>query len=157
MNKTFLTVSQVFAIITAIGVFIGSVVTIMIAVLLPTINDESLAPLTESELSTVQTILWIIAIVFIVIGIFNIIATKKMAEGKSGKASPEVVRIFAIILIFTAGLLAGIFGILGTINNDQNQVFPLEEQLKELNSLLERNIITQDEYDKRRAELVKKA
>lgn len=115
-------------------------------------------------LSLITGIIWCFTIIFIPIGILNIIASNKFSEAEKGNADRETVRNWSIYLLFT-DTISGVLGIIASTSNEDNVIdvtststtskkTPLEERLNNLTKLYESGAISRDEYDKRRREII---
>lgn len=115
-------------------------------------------------LSLITGIIWCFTIIFIPIGILNIIASNKISEAEKGNADRETVRNWSIYLLFT-DTISGVLGIIASTSNEDNVIdvtststtskkTPLEERLNNLTKLYESGAISRDEYDKRRREII---
>lgn len=115
-------------------------------------------------LSLITGIIWCLTIIFIPIGILNIIASNKFSEAEKGNADRETVRNWSIYLLFT-DTISGVLGIIASTSNEDNVIdvtststtskkTPLEERLNNLTKLYESGAISRDEYDKRRREII---
>ena len=113
--------------------------------------------LVASIVSLITGILYCITLFLIPFGIANIIASSKLRDARSGLVSRETARNWSIYLIFT-DLISGILGLIATTCDEdsssiQNTVSP-EERLKNLKSLYDSGNISQDEYTRRRKDII---
>lgn len=118
-------------------------------------------------LSLITGIIWCLTIIFIPIGVLNIIASNKFSEAEKGNGSRETIRNWSIYLLFT-DTVSGVLGIIASTSNDDNIIdfsssssqatstkkTTLEERLGNLTKLYESGAISRDEYDKRRREII---
>ncbi len=142
MNKTFLLVAQVFAILGAVGYGIGA-----------------LAYLSLLSFSFVGLILPT-AIFYVAFIVLNIIAAINLDKARNDQLSPQATLGWSIYLIIGAGVIGGIFGILGSQGvgvdsaTKQAPTKGLEAKLEELDRLYNRGLITRDEYLARRKKII---
>jgi len=116
-------------------------------------------------ISMITGIMYCITFILIPIGILNIIASNKFSEAeKGGNVSRETVRNWSIYLLFT-DTISGVLGIIASTNEDSDVIdvstsasatksSPLEERLNNLSKLYDSGVISRDEYDRRRREII---
>lgn len=105
-----------------------------------------------------MSIVYFITIIFIPLGVLNIVAARKLNEALEGKISQDEAQNWAIYLIFTT-IVGGIFALLGVndvVVSVPTPKFKNESKLRELNRLYEEGLIIKEEYDERRAKIVEK-
>ncbi len=142
MNKSFLMVAQVFAIIAAAISGIAGI---------------TLLSLVDSGLEYIGG-----AGFYIILATVDIIAAVRLNKARNDQASSSEVLGWSIYLLFFAGLIGGIFGILGSqgAGNEKSgssssyRYGSLEQRLKELDALYEKGLITQEEYLERRRKII---
>lgn len=114
-------------------------------------------------LSLISGIVYCISIVFIPLGVLNIIASNKFAQAEKDEVSRETVRNWSIYLIFT-DLISGILGLVASESNKDENVFDndssakmsstVEQRLNKLSRLYESGAISREEYEARRREII---
>lgn len=113
-------------------------------------------------LSLITGILYCITIIFIPIGVLNIIASNKFAQAEKDEVSRETVRNWSIYLIFT-DTISGILGLVASESNKDDNVFEnvdvnmsssVEQRLNKLSRLYESGAISREEYEARRREII---
>lgn len=114
--------------------------------------------------SLISGILWCLTIVFIPVGVLNIMASKKfdLAERGDPTVTRDNVRNWSIYLLFT-DMLSGILGLIAALG-DENVVdvsssytqtgTSVEERLNNLSRLYDSGAISRDEYDQRRTKIL---
>ncbi len=114
--------------------------------------------------SLISGILWCLTIVFIPVGVLNIMASKKfdLAEKGDPTVTRDNVRNWSIYLLFT-DMLSGILGLIAALG-DENVVdvsssytqtgTSVEERLNNLSRLYDSGAISRDEYDQRRTKIL---
>lgn len=141
MNKTLLTVSQVF-------VAINGIVFLLYGLLLFTIGDSDVE-MFASEIITF--VLLAIAVVYVIIFI-------RLNQAKTNPEMKTEVIVWSVLLLFTSNLAAGICGILAALTDSNkgssNSGESLEKRLKELDNLYDRGLITLEEYQDRRKRII---
>jgi len=141
MNKTLLTVSQVF-------VAINGVVFLLYGLILFSIADQEVE-LFANEIITI--VLLAIAAVYVIIFI-------RLNQAKTNPEMKTEVIIWSVLLIFTSNIAAGICGILGAVTDSNKSSSgssdSLEKRLKELDNLYDRGLITIEEYQDRRKRII---
>lgn len=143
MNKTFLLVAQIFAILGAIGYgFIGLIYFSVF-----------------SYYSVANTLL-VPILIYVAIGVLDIVAAVMLNKARNNQASSNVALGWSIFLLIGAGLIGGIFGILGAqgVGGESTTVQPtvnsLEAKLEEIDRLYNRGLLTRDEYLVRRKKII---
>ena len=137
MNKSFLMVAQVFAIIAA-------AISGIAGIRLLSLGDYGAG------------------FFFIILATVDEIAAVRLNKARNDQASSSEVLGWSIYLLFFAGLIGGIFGILGSqgAGNEKSgssssyRFGSLEQRLKELDALYEKGLITQEEYLERRRKII---
>jgi len=141
MNKTLLTVSQIF-------VAINGIVFLLYGLLLFTFAGEE-GELFASEVVTI--ILLAIAVVYIIIFI-------RLNQAKTNPEMKTEVIVWSVLLLLTSNLPAGICGILAALTDSNKGSTTsgesLEKRLKELDNLYDRGLITIEEYQERRKQII---
>ena len=150
MNKTFLTIARIIALVTGILMLVAAGFIAWLAIPVFAFGAGQVNYLFNGLIFRV--------IVMVPIGIFNIIASNKIKSVEEGKADISVAKNWSIYLIFTT-VIGGIFGLIGSTNS--NEINPqstsnLETELTNLKNLYDRGLITQAEYDMRRAAILNK-
>lgn len=142
MNNTFLLVAQIFAILGAVGYGFASFVLLMITISPVFIN---MMPVT---------------LLYLALAVLDIIAAYKLSQARNGQANSQTALGWSIYLLIGAGLIGGIFGILGAqgVGMDQTSlqapVSGIEAKLEELDRLYNRGLLTRDEYLARRKKII---
>ncbi len=159
MNKTFLMVAIVLgSIMSVIMVIYGFVLFNLVDILIG--NSIQLPPDEIEVLIAVETVFQVMGVFMIIIGFVNIIAVTRINAARNGKASRSTALGWSIYLLICAGLIPGLFGILGANQNkDADEVAAsnsIESQIRELDALYQRGLISKAEYDERRAEVIKR-
>jgi len=107
-------------------------------------------------LAFVTGILYIIVIIGIPFGILNIVAARKIKayRDNTGTVTKGNLTGWCIYLIFT-NWIAALFTFLGMESNSLGiNKNSLEDKLNELNKLYDKGIITKEEYDIRRTNII---
>ena len=143
MNKSFLMVAQVFAIIAA-------AISGIAGITLLSLGDYGLGYIGGA------------GFFYIILATVDVIAAVRLNKARNDQASSSEVLGWSIYLLFFAGLIGGIFGILGSqgAGNEKSgssssyRFGSLEQRLKELDALYEKGLITQEEYLERRRKII---
>jgi len=143
MNKSFLMVAQVFAIIAA-------AISGIAGITLLSLGDYGLVYIGGA------------GFFYIILATVDVIAAVRLNKARNDQASSSEVLGWSIYLLFFAGLIGGIFGILGSqgAGNEKSgssssyRSGSLEQRLKELDALYEKGLITQEEYLERRRKII---
>lgn len=143
MNKSFLMVAQVFAIIAA-------AISGIAGITLLSLGDYGLEYIGGA------------GFFYIILATVDVIAAVRLNKARNDQASSSEVLGWSIYLLFFAGLIGGIFGILGSqgAGNEKSgssssyRSGSLEQRLKELDALYEKGLITQEEYLERRRKII---
>ena len=106
-------------------------------------------------ISLVTGILYCISIFLIPIGVLNIIASKKLRDAADGTGSKKSAQNWSIYLLFTDAV-SGILGLIGTTSEGSSNDISAEEKLRNIKRLYDDGIISQDEYEARRSEIINK-
>lgn len=144
MNKSFLMVAQVFAIIAA-------AISGIAGITLLSLGDYGL-----------EYIGGVGFFFYIILATVDVIAAVRLNKARNDQASSSEVLGWSIYLLFFAGIIGGIFGILGSqgAGNEKSgssssyRFGSLEQRLKELDALYEKGLITQEEYLERRRKII---
>lgn len=155
MNKTFLLVAAIFAFIMVPILLLYGFAMFGVREIIEA--DPELAAQIPVEFYGFFNFLGVLMISF---GVIDLIAGIRLVAARNGKASSREAMGWSIYLIFGAGIIAGVFGILGA-KTDETQNYsttssPLENQLKELDDLFSKGLINKEEYQNRRAKLIDK-
>lgn len=141
MNKTLLTISQVFVAIAA--VMIGIYALIFMFVL--------------GQLESGVTFNIVGLVMFIIVG-FNIFVFIRIGQAKDNPYMKTEIIIYSVILLITSNILGGVFALLGVLientGQDQTDSSSLEKKLKDLDNLFDKGLITLDEYHERRKKII---
>lgn len=116
--------------------------------------------------SLITGIIYCLTFIGLPIGILNLVASSKFQKAKDGDSNitRENVRNWSIYLLFT-DLLSGILGLIASTAEEVVHDFTstaersksstnIEERLKNLRTLYESGMISRDEYDRRRQEIL---
>ncbi|MBG0763253.1 SHOCT domain-containing protein [Acholeplasma laidlawii] len=141
MNKTLLTISQVF-------VAIGAVVIGIYALIFMFVLGQLESDVTFN----------IVGLVMLIIVGFNIFVFIRIGQAKDNPYMKTEIIVYSVILLITSNILGGVFALLGVMieNTDQNQSdnSSLEKRLKDLDNLFDKGLITLDEYHERRKKII---
>jgi hypothetical protein len=141
MNKTLLTISQVF-------VAIGAVVIGIYALIFMFVLGQIESDVTFNIVGLVM---------FIIVG-FNIFVFIRIGQAKDNPYMKTEIIIYSIILLLTSNILGGVFALLGVLLEDngqtQSESSSLEKRLKDLDNLFDKGLITLDEYHERRKKII---
>lgn len=141
MNKTLLTISQVFVAINAVVIGIYALIFMFV------FNQF------ESEIS-----LNIAGFVMMIIVGFNIFVFIRIGQAKDNPYMKTEIIVYSVILLITSNILGGIFALLGVLientGQDQTDSSSLEKKLKDLDNLFDKGLITLDEYHERRKKII---
>ncbi len=159
MNKTFITVGIIFTVLATLmlllfgGVFMNASDIVYELAL----QDPDIQLVAEELVSLFSTV----AVFMFIFAFLNIVATVRIFMLRNSQTSSKEALGWAIYLLFGAGLLGGIFSILGVQVKNPTPVATsnsstLESQLKELEKLFEKGLISQDEYNERRERIISK-
>lgn len=144
MNKSFLTVAQVFAIL-------GSIFWIFYGFLFFVLFNYGLS---------FQSTASIVGVLFFTAGAFNIVAAVRLNAAKENSNLKGEALGWSIYLIFTTYFIGGVFGILGATlqgaNGSSSQPGSIEQQLKELENLFDKGLISKEEYQVRRMKIIER-
>ncbi|OED59040.1 SHOCT domain-containing protein [Acholeplasma laidlawii] len=144
MNKTLLTISQVFV---AIGATVIGIYALIFMFVL-------------GQLESDVTFNIVGLVMFIIVG-FNIFVFIRIGQAKDNPYMKTEIIIYSIILLLTSNILGGVFALLGVLleNNGQTQSesSSLEKRLKDLDNLFDKGLITLDEYHERRKKIIETA
>lgn len=152
MNKTYLKVSVVFSYITA-------VILILLAVILLSFDrslifDDTLISIEQIKMFNLY--LNSLSAMMLAVSVINIIAGLNIQQVRKELRPVRVALIWSIVLMFTAGFLPGIFGILGSNASNEEHTSSLEHKLKEIESMYEKELITYEEYQKLRQQIIER-
>lgn len=142
MNRTYLTVAQVF-----VGIYMAifTISSFIVVFALMMVGSFSLRGVTS-----VIFPLGLLAVNIIIFIRFGLAKDKPMMKN-------EVI-IWSVLLIMSLNLLGGIFGIIGAVSADDKQASlthqSIESQLKYLDNLYDQGLITQEEYKSRRMRIL---
>lgn len=160
MNKNFLLIAIIIALIAALNSFLSGIqilATDGLSIInqIPGLYDELVA---NDLLSSVQNMLSFLAVISLIISALNVYAAFVLIQARNGKASSKKAFGWSIYLLFGGGLLAGLFGILGSKEkkDETGSWSDLESKLRELENLYEKGLITKEEYDIRRENIINK-
>lgn len=141
MNKTLLTISQVF-------VAIGAVVIGIYALIFMFVLGQIESDVTFNIVGLVM---------FIILG-FNIFVFIRIGQAKDNPYMKTEIIVYSVILLITSNILGGIFALLGVLLEDngqtQSESSSLEKRLKDLDNLFDKGLITLDEYHERRKKII---
>ena|SRR5690554_2814688 len=141
MNKTLLTISQVFVAIAAVVMGIYALIFMFV--------------LGQFESGVTFNIVGLV--MFIIVG-FNIFVFIRIGQAKDNPYMKTEIIIYSVILLITSNILGGIFALLGVLieNTGQYQTdsSSLEKKLKDLDNLFDKGLITLDEYHERRKKII---
>jgi membrane-bound ClpP family serine protease len=147
MNKTLLTVSQVF-------IAIPGVIIVLYALLVFGGFGIFLNTNTPGSYGLFASI----GLILLIIGAFYIAAFIRIGQAKTNPSMKNEVIVWSIILLVTSNIIAGVCGLLGALA-DQPETSTttessLEQRLKELDNLFDNGLITLDEYQERRRRII---
>lgn len=111
----------------------------------------------SSVIAIISGVFFCIFIFTIPIGILNFVAAGKIRDYRDGIGNRDSARNWSIYLIFTSFyFLAGIFGLigLGPEGSTSSEPSSLEARLTKLNKLYDDGIITKEEYEERRKQII---
>ncbi|ABX81738.1 SHOCT domain-containing protein [Acholeplasma laidlawii] len=141
MNKTLLTISQVFVAIAAAVIGIYALIFMFV--------------LGQIESDVTFNIVGLV--MFIIVG-FNIFVFIRIGQAKDNPYMKTEIIIYSIILLLTSNILGGVFALLGVLLEDngqtQSESSSLEKRLKDLDNLFDKGLITLDEYHERRKKII---
>lgn len=141
MNKTLLTISQVFVAIAAAVIGIYALIFMFV--------------LGQIESDVTFNIVGLV--MFIILG-FNIFVFIRIGQAKDNPYMKTEIIIYSIILLLTSNILGGVFALLGVLLEDngqtQSESSSLEKRLKDLDNLFDKGLITLDEYHERRKKII---
>ncbi|WIF88168.1 SHOCT domain-containing protein [Acholeplasma laidlawii] len=144
MNKTLLTISQVF-------VAIGAVVIGIYALIFMFVLGQLESDVTFN----------IVGLVMLIIVGFNIFVFIRIGQAKDNPYMKTEIIVYSVILLITSNILGGIFALLGVLientGQDQSNSSSLEKRLKDLDNLFDKGLITLDEYHERRKKIIETA
>lgn len=144
MNKTLLTISQVF-------VAIGAVVIGIYALIFMFVLGQLESDVTFN----------IVGLVMLIIVGFNIFVFIRIGQAKDNPYMKTEIIVYSVILLLTSNILGGIFALLGVLientGQDQSNSSSLEKRLKDLDNLFDKGLITLDEYHERRKKIIETA
>lgn len=147
MNKTFLTVSQVFIALNGLAYFIIGLFMFIMFNSMATVNELP-------ELNVLSIVLVVLFALYVVVFI-------RMGQAKNNPYMKTEVMVWSILLIATSNMLAGIFGLVGALSQSNDSQSKgeesLEKRLKDLDNLFDRGLITLDEYHERRKRIIETA
>lgn len=155
MNKTFLLVAVIFAAIGALSTVSGALQLFGLKTALE-LDHELVGQIPEE----VYAIVNVIGVILLVFAVLNVIAAIRINAARQGNASRKEALGWSIYLLFGAGLIGGIFGIMGAnaknseVSTASNASNSLEVDLKALDSLYNKGLISQEEYQDRRSKLL---
>lgn len=93
----------------------------------------------------------------LILAYFNFKAASVLDKARRGEATKEQVTNYSIYLIFTTfSCLGGIFGLIATSGASSNAggLNSVEDKLKELDNLFDRGVISREEYELRRKNII---
>lgn len=144
MNKTLLTISQVF-------VAIGAVVIGIYALIFMFVLGQFESGVTFNIVGLVM---------FIIVG-FNIFVFIRIGQAKDNPYMKTEIIVYSVILLITSNILGGVFALLGVLlentGQEQSDSSSLEKRLKDLDNLFDKGLITLDEYHERRKKIIETA
>lgn len=159
MNKTFITVGIIFTVLATLMLLLFGTVFINASdfVYELALQDPEVELIAQELISIFSTT----AIFMFIFAFVNIIAAVRIFMLRNSQTANKEALGWAIYLLFGAGLLGGIFSILGVQVKNPTPVAEasgstLESQLKELDKLFEKGLISQDEYNARRERIISK-
>lgn len=141
MNKTLLTISQVFVAIAAVVIGIYALIFMFV--------------LGQFESGVTFNIVGLV--MFIIVG-FNIFVFIRIGQAKDNPYMKTEIIVYSVILLITSNILGGVFALLGVLientGQDQTDSSSLEKKLKDLDNLFDKGLITLDEYHERRKKII---
>lgn len=141
MNKTLLTISQVF-------VAIGATVIGIYALIFMFVLGQLESDVTFN----------IVGLVMLIIVGFNIFVFIRIGQAKDNPYMKTEIIVYSVILLITSNILGGVFALLGVLientGQDQTDSSSLEKKLKDLDNLFDKGLITLDEYHERRKKII---
>lgn len=141
MNKTLLTISQVFVAIAAVVMGIYALIFMFV--------------LGQFESGVTFNIVGLV--MFIIVG-FNIFVFIRIGQAKDNPYMKTEIIVYSVILLITSNILGGVFALLGVLientGQDQTGSSSLEKKLKDLDNLFDKGLITLDEYHERRKKII---
>lgn len=141
MNKTLLTISQVFVAIAAVVMGIYALIFMFVF----------------GELESGVTFNIVGLVMFIIVG-FNIFVFIRIGQAKDNPYMKTEIIVYSVILLITSNILGGVFALLGVLientGQDQTDSSSLEKKLKDLDNLFDKGLITLDEYHERRKKII---
>lgn len=144
MNKTLLTISQVFVAINAVIIGIYALIFMFV------FNQFE----SEFTLNVVGFVMLIIVGLYIFVFI-------RIGQAKDNPYMKTEIIIYSIILLLTSNILGGVFALLGVLlentGQTQSESSSLEKRLKDLDNLFDKGLITLDEYHERRKKIIETA
>ncbi len=155
MNKTFLLVAVIFAVLGALSGVSAAFQFFGFRTIFE--MDPELAGQVPEWIYSMFNALGFVMLVFAAL---NIVAAVRINAARKDNASRKEALGWSIYLLFGAGLIGGIFGILGA--NAKHEVSAaalsnsnsLENDLKALDSLFNKGLISDAEYQERRSKLI---
>ncbi|WP_025724405.1 SHOCT domain-containing protein [Acholeplasma granularum] len=142
MNKTFLTVSQVFQIL---GSLVTSFYIVFIGQMIFMFNSGA-------GFSTIT-----LFIVLIIVSLY-ILVFIRFNQAKTNSLMKTEIIIYSIAFIITGNILAGVFGLVGALSQDSNTTnnneSSIEQKLKDLDNLFDKGLISLEEYQERRRRII---
>lgn len=157
MNKTFITVGIIFTVLATLMLLIfgGVFMNASDIVYELALQDPDIQLVAEELVSLFSTV----AVFMFIFAFLNIVAAVRIFMLRNSQTASKEALGWAIYLLFGAGLLGGIFSILGVQVKNPTPVAAssgstLESQLKELDKLFEKGLISQDEYNERRERII---
>jgi len=159
MNKTFITVGIIFTVLATLMLLLFGTIFINASDIVYelALQDPDINLVAQELISLFSTV----AVFMFIFAFLNIIAAVRIFMLRNSQTSSKEALGWAIYLLFGAGLLGGIFSILGVQVKNPTPVAEasgstLESQLKELDKLFEKGLISQDEYNARRERIISK-
>ena len=159
MNKTFITVGIIFTVLATLMLLLFGTIFINSSDIVYelALQDPDINLVAQELISLFSTV----AVFMFIFAFLNIIAAVRIFMLRNSQTSSKEALGWAIYLLFGAGLLGGIFSILGVQVKNPTPVAEasgstLESQLKELDKLFEKGLISQDEYNARRERIISK-
>ncbi len=141
MNKTYLTVAQVFVAIYTVVLSISSFIVLFVLMIYGAMSLHGL------------TAIFLMAFIAV-----NIVIFIRFGLAKDKPMMKNEVIIWSVLLIMSSNLLGGIFGIIGAVSAVDKQASlthqSIESKLKSLDDLYDQGLISQEEYKSRRMRIL---
>ena len=141
MNKTYLTVAQIFIGIYTVLISLASFVVLFSLTIVGGVPIQGLVNL----------------YLFGLIGLYVVIFIRFGLAKDKPRMKNEII-IWSVLLLMSSNLLAGIFGIIAALSTDDKKENlghkTIESQLKSLDNLYDKGLISQEEYKTRRMRIL---